>query len=112
MQALNRYAVALGLLATSSFALSASDRMEDGRKAYDAGCAKCHKHGSLGAPVTSKPEDWADRSDLWEGVLFEHASKGYIDMPAKGGDQGVSDYDLEAAAEYMLTITYPEMPAD
>lgn len=112
MQSRKKYAVALSLLAASGFALSASDRMEDGRKAYEAGCAKCHKHGSHGAPVTSKSEDWADRSDLWESVLVEHASKGYIDMPARGGDSSVSDYDVKVATEYMLTIAHPEVPAD
>ena len=33
-------------------------------------------------------------------------------MPAKGGDEDASDYDVEAAAEYMLTITHPELLAD
>lgn len=112
MQASTRYTLALCLVMGSSFCAAASDRMEDGRKAYEERCASCHKYGSQGAPVTSEPKDWAERSDLWEGVLFEHAQKGYIDMPAKGGDETASDYDVQAAAEYMLTITHPELPAD
>ena len=112
MQVRLKHAMALFLLAGSACSLAATDRMTDGRKAYDAGCAKCHDHGSQGAPVTSNPHDWAGRSNLWEGVLFEHAKKGYIDMPPKGGDASASDYDVTAAAEYMLTITHPEMPAD
>ena len=86
--------------------------MAHGRAAYEAGCATCHKHGTDGAPVTSRAEDWADRSDLWESVLAEHARKGYINMPAKGGNPAASDYDVQAATEYMLTITHPELPAD
>lgn len=112
MQARSKYAAALALLLTSGFVMAETYRMADGQAAYKASCAKCHDHGSQGAPVTSRPEDWAGRSDLWEGVLFEHAQKGYIDMPPKGGDQSVSDYDVEAAAEYMLTITHPDMQAD
>jgi len=112
MQAGTRYALALWLVVGSGFSAAASDRMEDGRKAYENRCASCHQDGSNGAPVTNEPEDWAERSDLWGGVLFEHAQKGYIDMPAKGGDATASDYDVEAAAEYMLTVTHPELPAD
>lgn len=104
--------VALSLLSASAAVTAESQRMAHGRAAYEAACAKCHKHGSQGAPVTSKAEDWADRSDLWESVLVEHASKGYIDMPAKGGNPAASDYDVQAATEYMLTITHPELPAD
>ncbi len=112
MQLGKTQAAALLLIVGSAAAFAEPGRKEDGHKAYVAACAKCHDHGSQGAPVTNNPKDWADRSDLWEAVLFEHAKKGYIDMPPKGGDQSASDYDVEAAAEYMLTITHPELPED
>lgn len=104
--------LAAGLVANGSWAGPPTDRMVEGRQAYEDACAKCHDHGSQGAPVTNNPDHWASRSDLWEGVLFEHARKGYINMPAKGGDPTASDYDVNAAAEYMLTITHPAMHAD
>jgi cytochrome c5 len=102
----------LSLLAASGSTLAASDRMEDGRESYQAACASCHDAGINDAPQTRNPQDWADRSNLWQGVLFEHAEKGYLKMPAKGGNKDVSAYDVDAAAEYMLTITHPEMPRD
>jgi cytochrome c5 len=105
------FAVA-GLLAINESALAASDRLKDGREAYAATCASCHETGTGGAPQTRNIADWQDRSNLWEGVLFEHAEKGYSSMPAKGGNENASEYDVEAAAEYMLTITHPEMPHD
>ena len=102
----------LSLLAASGATLAASDRMEDGRESYQAACASCHEAGNNDAPQTRNAQDWSDRSHLWQGVLFKHAEKGYLQMPAKGGNQDVSDYDVDAAAEYMLTITHPEMPSD
>ncbi len=90
----------------------ASERLEDGKKNYDAICAACHESGADGAPVTGDREDWRQRSSLWEAVLFEHAEKGYIKMPARGASDYATDYDIETAAEYMLTITHPQLPRD
>ncbi len=105
-------AAVISLLVASGSTLAASDRLEDGRKAYTTSCATCHETGASDAPQTNNPQDWADRSNLWEGVLFEHAENGYLKMPAKGGNPDATDYDVEAAAEYMLTITHPDMPHD
>ena len=89
-----------------------SERLEDGKKSYEAICASCHEAGADGAPVTGNREDWEDRSHLWEAVLFEHAEKGYIKMPARGASDYATDYDVQTAAEYMLTITHPDLPRD
>ena len=112
MKTLAASVAGLGLLTASGLCMAASDRLEDGRVAYEATCARCHDTGVDNAPITGNREDWADRSNLWDGVLFEHAQKGYLRMPAKGGDKGVSDYDVNAAAEYMLTITHPDILHD
>lgn len=102
-------ATALAIATTHGIA---SERLDDGGRAYKTLCATCHESGTAGAPVTGNKEDWADRSNLWEAVLFEHADKGYINMPARGNVDHATQYDVEAAAEYMLTITHPEMPRD
>jgi len=102
----------ISLLAVSGSSLAASDRLEDGREAYEAACASCHETGVDNAPKTGNSKDWEGRSNLWDGVLTEHAEKGYLGMPAKGGNKDASEYDVEAAAEYMLTITHPDMPHD
>ena len=49
---------------------------------------------------------------MWEAVLFEHVKQGYLNMPARGGEPGLTDYDVEAAAEYMLNISHPSLPRD
>ncbi len=98
------------LVATNSSL--ASERMNDGLRVYQAACASCHDAGVDGAPVTDRPADWENRSNLWEAVLLEHANKGYVDMPAKGGSPDMSEYDVDVAAEYMLNIAHPDQPRD
>ena len=112
MKTLSVSVAVMSLLAASGLCMAASDRLEDGRVAYEATCARCHDTGVENAPKTGDSKDWAGRSNLWDAVLSEHAQKGYLRMPAKGGDKGASAYDVNAAAEYMLTITHPDMPRD
>jgi cytochrome c5 len=80
--------------------------------AYEHACADCHETGKDNAPRTGDPEAWAGRSALWEAVLFEHAQKGYFNMPAHGLDGRFSDDEVAAAAQYMLEITHPDRPRD
>ena len=65
-----------------------------------------------GAPVVGRAEDWSERPQLWEAVLMEHAKAGYIKMPARGAADYATEYDVESATEYMLHLTYPDLPAD
>lgn len=85
--------------------------VESARLAYERACAGCHEDGLGGAPRTRHPEDWQGRSRLWQAVLTEHARRGYLGMPAKGGDPELGDRQVQAAAEYMLSITHPKVPA-
>ncbi len=102
----------LYLVVSATAAQANPERFEDGKKAYQAICAECHEQGVDGAPVTGNSEDWQQRSGLWEAVLLEHAEKGYFGMPAKGGSDYATEYDVGVAAEYMLTITHPQLPRD
>ncbi len=84
-----------------------------GKQAYELVCAGCHEEGINGAPRTGDREAWGARSWLWEAVLFEHAKQGYMDMPARGGEESLDDATVEMAAEYMLSVTFPNVnPAD
>ena len=87
-------------------------RMADGKRIYETACARCHDTGALGAPVLGRTGDWQDRSSLWEAVLFEHANSGYLAMPAQSGEGGLSEYDVDAASEYLLTRSHPELLSD
>ena len=83
-----------------------------GKQAYEEVCAGCHEEGLNGAPRTGDRAAWDERSWLWEAVLFEHARTGYGDMPAKGGAEDLDEATVTKAAEYMLTLTYPETHRD
>ena len=87
-------------------------RTYSGADAYEQVCASCHEEGLDGAPRTGVAEDWVGRSPLWEAVLFEHARKGYNEMPAKGGEESLGGDMVEEAAEYMLRQVTREPPPD
>ena len=82
-----------------------------GRDTYLRACANCHDQPTDGTPAIRDRDSWANRSPLWSAVLLEHAKNGYMDMDAKGGGE-FSDREVEAAGEYMLTETFPELPRD
>jgi cytochrome c5 len=84
----------------------------DGKQAYTENCAGCHETGMLGAPREGEPQDWGERSDLWQAVLMDHAKTGYFDMPARGGKTELPDDVISAATEYMLETTFPDRPED
>ena len=92
--------------------LSSQDADRSGREIYEIGCGTCHDTGVGGAPVTSNPADWEDRSALWDAVLTEHAEAGYFAMPAKGGRVALTYEDIDAAVMYMLGVTFPDRPAE
>ena len=94
----------------SEVAMSPNGVLLAGKQAYEEICAGCHEEGLDGAPRTGHRDDWEGRSWLWEAVLFEHARCGYEDMPAKGGCTTLDDVAVTKAAEYMMALTYPEMP--
>ncbi|MCP5145890.1 MAG: c-type cytochrome [Gammaproteobacteria bacterium] len=89
------------------------NRLEVGLRAYQAACSACHDDGVNGAPKTGQPADWDGRSMLWQAVLFDHAQRGYLAMPPQKDDAGkLTTQQVQAAAEYMLTLTHPDVPTD
>jgi cytochrome c5 len=96
----------------SSASVTSGASAINGEAAYSEHCAGCHETGMLGAPREGEPEDWRGRSDLWQGVLMEHAKTGYFEMPARGGKTQLPDDIVDAAAEYMLEQTFPDRQED
>jgi cytochrome c5 len=88
-----------------------TERLEHGKQVYTDHCASCHDTGKAGAPMLSRPGQWTERSDLWDAVLFEHAKQGYGQMPG-GGDAALQEYDIAAAAEYIMSVVFPERATD
>lgn len=86
--------------------------LELGRETYESTCASCHDEGKDSSPTIGDRDSWAGRSPLWSAVLIEHAKSGYLGMPSKGGQPELSDNAIQAAGEYMLSETFPELPVD
>ncbi len=112
MNQLLKPALIAAALAASGGSFGETDRLEDGKKVYEAHCARCHESGLLGAPKSSEPSGWDPRSDLWDAVLAEHAANGYVNMPAKGGASGATEYDVDVAVEYLMSLVNPDRAPD
>lgn len=84
----------------------------EGQETYEAVCASCHDQGEGDAPAIGDKGAWSDRSGLWVAVLAGHANEGYLDMPEKGGHGELTEQSVTAAAEYMLHMTFPDLPRD
>ncbi|RZJ85190.1 MAG: cytochrome c5 family protein [Massilia sp.] len=78
---------------------------DTGKNVFNAACVACHGAGIAGAPKLGDKAAWTPRVAQGNGVLYEHAIKGFQGkagvMPPKGG-AAVSDADVKAAVDYMV----------
>lgn len=75
----------------------------NGKAVYDASCQACHGAGVAGAPKLGDKAAWAPRIGTGVATLQTSALKGKNAMPAKGGNVSLSDADVKAAVEYMIS---------
>ncbi|HWU68105.1 MAG TPA: c-type cytochrome [Stenotrophobium sp.] len=68
-------------------------------------CSACHQSGMLGAPKIGDKAEWSKREKAAGGVdgLVKIAIKGLNSMPPRGGDADLSDAEIKAGIEYMLS---------
>jgi len=74
-----------------------------GKATFDAVCNVCHGAGVAGAPKFGDKAAWAPRIKQGMGVLHANAIKGKGAMPPKGGNPSLSDADVAAAVDYMVS---------
>jgi cytochrome c5 len=74
-----------------------------GKEVYDMTCAACHASGAAGAPKLGDKAAWAPRLAAGAGALHTSALKGKNVMPPKGGNAALSDADVIAAVDFMLS---------
>jgi cytochrome c5 len=74
-----------------------------GKDVYNASCAACHASGLAGAAKLGDKAAWAPRIKAGIDVLYNSTLKGKGAMPAKGGNASLSDADIKAAVDYVVS---------
>jgi len=95
--------VAAALVLVSGSVLAA----KSGDKVYTEVCAVCHAAGVAGAPKLGDKAAWKARIAQGGDKMHEHAIKGFQGkagfMPAKGGRADLSDDEVKAGVDYMVS---------
>lgn len=77
--------------------------LEQGQTIYTGTCKVCHAQGINGAPILGNKKMWAKRADQGIPTLVQHASQGFGLMPAKGGNDKLSEAEISSAVQFMLS---------
>jgi len=96
---------AFALLAALSIFVApahAQRKERQGKDVVDAVCSTCHLSGKDNAPRIGDALAWSPRASQGLTALTDNAVKGIRDMPAHGGNAGVSDIEIERAITYMI----------
>jgi cytochrome c5 len=75
----------------------------DGKKVFDSVCTACHSAGVAGAPKLGDKAAWAPRVKTGIDALVQSATKGKGAMPPKGGNSALTDAEIRAAVEFMIS---------
>ena len=89
--------------AEQSAAASAKPAAADGKKVYDAACVACHAAGVANAPKLGDKAAWAPRLSAGIDGLLQSVIKGKGAMPPKAGNPALSDAELRAGVEFMVS---------
>ena len=86
---------------------AATETTVDGQKVYQASCVACHGAGIAGAPLVGNAAAWVSRIEAGADSLYSNAINGFQGssgmMPGKGGNAALSDDEVKAAVDYMVS---------
>ncbi|EMR12774.1 cytochrome c family protein [Methylophaga lonarensis MPL] len=74
-----------------------------GQQIVESVCAVCHATGMMDSPRTNKASDWAPRLEQGIETVYANAINGINMMPARGGRPDLSDDEVKAAVDYMIS---------
>ncbi len=66
-------------------------------------CALCHSSGMMSSPKLGNAKDWAPRIEQGIDTLYSNAINGFNMMPARGGNPALSDDEVKAAVDHMIS---------
>jgi len=84
-------------------AASGKPAAADGKKVFDGTCTACHTTGVANAPKLGDKAAWAPRAKQGVDSLVQSVLKGKGAMPPKAGNASLSDAEIRAAVEFMLS---------
>ncbi|HUG09854.1 MAG TPA: c-type cytochrome [Opitutaceae bacterium] len=92
----------------SALPVPADPVMALGQRVYRGDCYNCHDRGKKGAPRIASREDWTPRLTQGLETLVAHATQGFSgptgsEMPARGGNEALTDSEIAAAVQYMAS---------
>jgi len=76
---------------------------KDGPTVYNSVCGACHNSGVAGAPKLDDKAAWASRLGAGTEALYAAVINGKGAMPAKGGAVSLSDDEIKASVDHMLS---------
>ncbi len=82
-----------------------SEPLDMGQAIYQQACAVCHATGVAEAPIPGDATAWSERLNAGRSTLIASVLNGKGVMPAKGGQSQLSDEDVAAAVDYMISIS-------
>ena len=83
--------------------VAAAGGSAEGKGVYDSTCHVCHATGLAGSPKFGDKAAWAPRIATGTDKLYDAALHGLNAMPPKGGNTALSDAQVKAAVDYMVS---------
>ena len=71
---------------------------------YETTCMVCHAAGVAGAPKVGDKAAWAPRMKSSMSALYASSIKGKNAMLPKGGNLALTDADVNAAVDYVVSL--------
>ena len=92
---------------TTTTQVAVTEAAVDGQKVYQSACIACHGAGVAGAPMVGNAAAWAARIAAGSDSLYANAINGLVGssgvMPAKGGNSSLSDAEVKAAVDHIVS---------
>lgn len=82
---------------------AAAGAPKDGPTIFNTVCGACHNTGAAGAPKVDDKAAWAPRVAQGKEALYKSALNGKNAMPPKGGAADLSDAEIKATVDYILS---------
>lgn len=86
--------------------------LQSGWKIWLGTCRACHANLLSDAPQVRSPRAWSPRLEKSLTTLYSHALEGFTgpsgtEMPARGGNRNLTDDEVKAAVDYMISLVKP-----